>query len=105
VYRERQLITVTDLDSWNELVTITEEVNELCASKGWTRGMLLTRTVGRFNELCLERDYPDLETMVRERKEMDAEPALAPYAKRLDALRTEDTGYSELWEEALSVPL
>jgi hypothetical protein len=33
MYRHRQLITVSDIDAWNECVAITEEANKLCASK------------------------------------------------------------------------
>lgn len=104
MYRERLLLTVSDIDAWNECVAVTEEVNKLCASKGWSQGMLLTRTVGRFNELCFEFDYPDLATYERERQEWLAEPGIGALMRRIDGLRTEDPGYSELWEEATPVP-
>jgi hypothetical protein len=104
MYRERLLITVSDIDAWNECVAITEEINKLCASKGWTQGTLLTRTVGRFNELCFESDYADLATYEREQKEWRAEPGIGALMRRIDSLSTEDPGYSELWEEANPVP-
>lgn len=104
VYRERQLITVTGIDGWNEVVAVTEELNELCASRGWAQGTLFTRTAGRFNELCLEREFPDLATYERQGKEIEAEPGIGELFRRLDAIETEDTGYSELWEEATPVP-
>ena len=37
MYRERQILTVLGIDGWNEAVAIAEEVNKLCASKGWPK--------------------------------------------------------------------
>jgi hypothetical protein len=104
MHRMRQLMTVSDTDGWNELVAIVDEINKLCASKGWTQGTLFTRTVGRYNELCLEFDYPDLATMEREDKEWLAEPGIGKLIRRLDPIAKEDPGYSELWEEATPIP-
>lgn len=105
MYRERLLMTVSDIDGWNELCAIVEELNKLAASKGWTQGTLYTRTVGRFNELCLEREYPDLATLEREQREWEAESGLEPLYRRMDAIKKEDLGYSELWEQANPVKL
>ena len=104
-FRQRMLLTVSDLEAWNETVALVEEINKLCASKGWSQGTLFTRTVGRFNELCLEFDFPDLATFQRENEEWLAEPGIGVLMQRIDAVRTEDPGYSELWEEATPVPL
>lgn len=106
MYRERQLITVASLDGWNETVALVDEINKLCASKGWVQGTLLTRTIGRFNELCLEFEYPDLATYERERKEWMTEPGIGNLIRRVDAIPTAggDPGYSELWEEARPTP-
>jgi hypothetical protein len=104
MYRQRQLITVSDLDSWNECVAIFEEANKLAASKGWAQAKLFTRTIGKFNELCLEFEYPDLATFEREMREWMQEPGIGKLMRRMDGLRTEDSGYSEMWEEAVSVP-
>ena len=105
MYRERQLITVSDLDGWNEVVAIVEESNKLCATKGWTQGTLYTRTIGRFNELCLEREFPDLATYERETKAWETEPHLESLFRRMDAIKVEDPGYSEMWQEAVPVQL
>lgn len=106
MYRERSVFTVLDIDGWNEAVALVDEVNKLCASKGWAQGTLFTRTVGRFNDLCLEFDYPDLATFERERNEWIAHPGIGEIMRRIDAIETvsQDPGYSELWEEAIPVP-
>jgi hypothetical protein len=106
MYRERQILTVMGIDGWNEAVAVAEEINKLCASKGWTQGTVLTRTVGRFNELSFEFEFPDLTTYERERKEWMAEPGIGDLMRRIDAIPTvgQDPGYSELWEEAELVP-
>ena len=104
MYRMRQLITVSDLDGWNEAIATVEELNKLCASNGWAQGVVFTRSFGRFRELCLEIEYPDLATMEREDKELREEPGIGALLRRFDAIATEDPGYSELWEEATPVP-
>jgi hypothetical protein len=104
MYRMRQLFTVSDIDGWNEGIALVDEVNKLCASKGWAQATLFSRTVGRFGEVCLEIDYPDLATMERENKEWMEEPGIGKLMRRIDAIATEDQGYSELWEEAVPVP-
>ncbi len=104
MYRMRQLFTVSDIDGWNEAITIVEEVNKLCASNGWAQGTVFTRTVGPFNEMCLEIEYADLATFERENKEWMNEPGIGELMRRIDAIPTEDLGYSELWEEATPVP-
>ena len=40
MYRMRQLITVSDLDGWNEAIATVEELNKLCASNGWAQGVV-----------------------------------------------------------------
>lgn len=103
MYRQRNIIIVSDLDSWNECVAIVEDLNKLCAERGWAQGTLWTRTIGTFNELSLEFEYPDLATFQRETDEFIRDPATRDLNRRIDALRTEGTGYSELWEEAQPV--
>jgi hypothetical protein len=105
MYRQRMLITVSDFEAWNQTIALVDEINKLSASKGWAQATLFTRTVGRFNELCLEFDFPDLATFQRETDEWNAEPGIGDIMRRIDAVRTEDPGYSELWEEATPVPL
>lgn len=104
MYRERQLLTVKSIDGWNEFIAIVDEINELCASKGWSQAKIFTRTAGRFNELCLEIDYPDLATFERERKEWESEPGIGKLMRRIDAVELVDEGYNEIWEEATPVP-
>jgi hypothetical protein len=100
----RQLFTLSNIDAWNEGMALVEEVNKLCASKGWAQATVFTRTVGRFGEVCLETEYPDLATMERVAKEWMEDPGIGKLARRIDAIATEDPGYSELWEEALRIP-
>lgn len=100
MYRHRQLLTVKDIDGWNEIVAITDDVNKLCAERGWTPGRLMTRAFGTFNEMCLEIDFPDLATFEREMKEWFSDPDAGALMRRLDAVPTHDTGYDELWMEA-----
>ena len=45
MYRMSQLFTVSDIDAWNEGIALVEEVNKLCASKGWAQATLFTRPV------------------------------------------------------------
>jgi hypothetical protein len=104
MYRVRQLFTVKNIDGWNEAIAILDEVNKLCASKGWVQGMFFTPTVGRFNELCLEFEYPDLATLERENKEWMEEPGIGQLMRRIDAIPLEGPGHSELWEEATPAP-
>ena len=54
--------------------------------------------------MCLEIEFPDLATMERENKEWMEEPGIGKLMRRIDAIATEDPGYSELWEEATPVP-
>lgn len=103
MYRHRLLLTVTDTDSWNEAVAIADAINKLCADNGWTQGTLMTRTVGRFNEMSFEFEYPDLTTFERESNAWIADPTAKDLGRRVDALQTQDPGYSELWEEAVSI--
>jgi hypothetical protein len=100
MYRQRQFLTVKDLDGWNEVVAIVDDVNKLCADRGWTQGRLMTRTFGTFNELCLEIDFPDLATFERELREWMADPAAGALTRRLDAIPRLGTGHDELWMEA-----
>ena len=69
MYRMRQLFTLSKIDEWNEAIAIVDEVNKLCASKGWSQATVYTRTVGRFGEICIETEYPDLATLERENKD------------------------------------
>ena len=103
MYRMRQLFTLSDIDGWNKAIAIVDEINKLCASKGWAQASVFTRTVGRFGEMCLEIDFPDLATMERENKEWMEDPDRQTDATyRCD--RNRGSGYSELWEEATPVP-
>lgn len=104
MYRMRQLFTLSKIDGWNEAIAIVDEVNKLCASKGWSQATVYTRTVGRFGEICIETEYPDLATLERENKEWMAEPGIGELMRRIDAIALEDPGHSELWEEATPVP-
>ena len=104
MYRMRQLFTISKIDGWNEAIAVVDEVNKLCASKGWSQATVYTRTVGRFGEICLEIEYPDLATFERENKEWMAEPGIGELMRRIDEIALEDPGYSELWEEATPVP-
>lgn len=105
MYRQRQFITVKDIDGWNEFVSLVDEVNKLCAERGWTQGTVMTRTFGTFNELCYEVDYPDLATFESEMKAWMADPDVAPLMRRLDAIPREGTGFDELWMEAEPVKI
>jgi hypothetical protein len=104
MYRMRQLFTLSNIDAWNEGMALVEEINKLCASKGWAQATVFTRTVGRFGEVCLEIEFPDLATMERENKEWMEEPGIGKLMRRINDIATEDPGYSELWEEAVPVP-
>ncbi len=104
MYRMRELFTLSNIDGWNEAIAIADEVNKLCASKGWNQATVFERTVGRFGEMCFEIEYPDLATMEREFKERMEEPGIGKLMRRIDAIATEGPGYSELWEEATPVP-
>jgi hypothetical protein len=104
MYRFRQVLRVSNIDAWNEAVGLVEEINKICETKGWMKGQLFTRTVGPFNELCVETEYQDLATFERENKEWLAEPGIGALIRRIDELATENPGYSELWEEATPVP-
>jgi hypothetical protein len=105
VYRQRQFVTVKDLDGWNEIVSVVDDVNKLCAERGWTQGTLMTRTFGTFNELCLEIDFPDLATFESEMKAWMADPDTGPLMRRLDAVETATSGHDELWMEAEPVKI
>jgi len=100
----RQLFTLSDMDGWNEGIAIIEEMNKIRASKGWPQTTVFTRTVGRFGEVCLETEYPDLATMERVGKDWMEQPGIGKLNQRIDAIATEDPGYSELWEEATPLP-
>ncbi|MDH4112282.1 MAG: hypothetical protein OEV60_06295 [Actinomycetota bacterium] len=105
MYRNRQYLTVSGVDAWNSLVALTDDINKLCAERGWTQGTLLTRTFGTFNELCFEFDYPDLATYERELREWMADPETGALMQRLDSIEREGNGYDELWMEAEPVTI
>jgi len=47
VYRERWHLRLSDDQSWNECMRVCEDMEKLCASKGWPSQTYWTPTAGR----------------------------------------------------------
>ena len=109
MYRHRQFVTASNSEAYNEAIALADDVNKLCAERGWIQGTLWTQTVGR-NTLVFEFDYPDLATFEREGNEWMRDPATADVNRRLDALsvipalKITDRGYVDV-ERFRIVPL
>ena len=104
MYQEKQFITASNVQAWNQVVSMVDEANKRRAEKGWPQARVLARSVGAFNDLCIQIEYPDLATMERVQNEMMEEPWVPDWLKRIDAVETEGLGYSELWEDAPLLP-
>ena len=105
MYRHRILVRVPNLTAWNECLAIADDINKLCAERGWAQMTAWTQTVGPFNELAFVTDYPDLATFQRENDEFFRDPAVREIYRRFDALDIREGSHSELWEEALAAPM
>jgi hypothetical protein len=71
----------------------------LCLPAGLRRGASTSRGAVSL----LEREFADLATYERQGKEMLAEAGIGELFRRLDVVKTEDTGHSELCEDATPV--
>ena len=98
MYRVRSVIKVTH-DGWPGTIRNVERMNELAAKRGWQQATVWTQTFGPFNELSIEREYPDLATYERESAAFYAdEEAMRLNVDGLRYRRGEDSGYNDIWE-------
>jgi hypothetical protein len=99
MYRQRILLRVKP-EHWSDVIERGVKVNELSAKHGWAQASIWTQTVGPFNELVFEVDYPDLATFERETMAFFADPEIMAIVKELNGMTREDSGYTELWQRA-----
>ena len=103
MYRERAHMFVRDLDGWNEVVAVVEELNAFAEQEGHPTALLWTETVGVYDHLVAETDYADLASYEASTKAMYGHPDFARYSARLTDVVVEGKGYTELFE--LATPL
>lgn len=58
---------------FREYLALAEQLNELGRSRGWKEATFWAPTVGGFNELIAETDYPDLATFERQNRELHSD--------------------------------
>jgi hypothetical protein len=103
MFRQRIHVYPKTIDGWNEAITLAEELNKLCVTKGWTPGTVWMQTVGDGSELIGEYDFPDLATFQKENEESMRDPDAVVLWRKFEAIEKERPGYSELLEAALTV--
>jgi hypothetical protein len=100
MYRQRIHMTVKDLDGWNEVVSVTREINTVLEVQGLPQATLWTETFGIFNHLVAEIDYESLAEYEAADQKMRASTEMSDLMKRLTGVWVEDKGYTELFETA-----
>ncbi len=103
MYRERSLIRLKNGQQWNEVLALTQELNELARARGWTEASVWTQTFGSFNEIVLEREFADLATYEREAAAAYGDAEFMQRVARAADLMS--GGYNELWQRAEPVAL
>ncbi len=74
--RERSHFTVKNLAAWNETLDLIQEIDEIQIAAGRTPATVWTQVVGKYNEIIIEADYPDLAAYEREVKAFMSDPAV-----------------------------
>ena len=70
--RHRQHMTIT-LGKFREALEWAEQVDQICAARGWKTGTFLTPLAGDGNVLIVETEYPDLATFESEMNAFQAD--------------------------------
>ena len=103
MYRVRNVLKVTP-EGWNGTIETVSRINELGKQRGWQQATVWTQTVGPFGELSIEIEYPDLATYERETAAYFAdEEVMKLQLEAMRYLRSNDAGYSEMWQRAEAV--
>jgi hypothetical protein len=100
MFRQRIHMHVTDLDGWNEVVSVNREINTIVEGMGLPTATLWTETFGIFNHLVAEIDYQSLAEFEDADRKMLASPEVSDLVKRLIAVCAADKGYTEMFETA-----
>ena len=100
MFRERVFFKVEDVNGWNEMSALCDEINAHLEKKGMITSTLWTQSWGPFNEVVIETDYPDLATYEKERSMMMSDADLVPLFERVEKIRVPNWGHNEMWENA-----
>jgi hypothetical protein len=104
MYRQRIHMHVNDLDGWNEVVSVTRDINTIVEGMGLPTAALWTETFGIFNHLVAEVDYQSLAEFEDADRKMQASPELNDLMKRLTLACAVDKGGTEMFERADLAP-
>ena len=100
MYRVRSVIKLK-ADGWNGAIENVRRINEIAKQRGWQQATVWTQTFGRYNEIALELEFPDLATYERETAAFNAdEEAMGLSREGLKYLRGDDLGFNEIWQRA-----
>ncbi len=101
MYRNRWHFYPKTFASWDKMVAIAREYEQLAAAKDWAKGTFWSQTVGETpTEIIGEWDYPDLAALQREFAEYDC-PEMEQIFRRLDELEVTRPICQELMETVL----
>ena len=103
MYRVRYHQKLRSAESRNDYLRLSEQLNELARQRGWREATFWTPTVGSFNEIVVELEYPDLATFERESRALFADADAADLLLRFGELVDQGWGHSELWEQASAI--
>lgn len=103
MYRQRIHLTVKDIDGWNTLLDVGQQMNAIAERLGQPKASVWTLSVGIFNELVFEIDYDSLSAFEASQKAMYSDPEMAKQMQRVSEVAVEGKGWSELLEHAAGV--
>ncbi len=103
MYRVRYHQKLRSAESRNDYLRLSEQLNELARQRGWREATFWTPTVGSFNEIVVELEYPDLATFEHESRALFTDPDAADLLLRFGDLVDHGWGHSELWEQAFPI--
>jgi hypothetical protein len=102
-YRLHYVFQVRGTSAFFETIRLMEQLNEVAAASGLSRGRIMTQSFGPFNQIGLFVDFPDLATYERETGSLMALAEFRELAQKLDDLAVEnDPGGTTMWEDISS---
>lgn len=95
MYKARLTVQVK-AGRFKEYLGITEKMNDLARSRGWTEATYLIPTVGTANQIIAEFEYPDLASFEREGDASFADPEMMAIVKDAVDCLVDGSIHSEL---------